>query len=81
MSCPRQIQSGNGYYKDDFGLYSLQEFREPLRPKFNELLWACTDRAKSVAMNVKKDKAYFGAQLTGKQVSFSKFFLPFTLLL
>ena len=34
MNCPLQIQSGNVYYKDDFGLCSLQEFCEPLRPKF-----------------------------------------------
>ena len=31
------------------------------------LLWACTDRAKSVAANVKKNKSYFRAQLTGEQ--------------
>ena len=38
-------------------------------------MWACTDRAKDVAANIKKNKANFGPQLTKEQVS-SLSYLP-----
>ena len=75
LGSTQHMESEQAYFKRYFVLCSLQEFRDALRPKFRfkdnkELLWACTDRAKSVAANIKKNKAYFGPQLTGEQVSF-----------